>query len=159
MRERHHWVHEVCTVACQVLHLCGCPVAPAPQLHQHPIPFWAQFKVLVLTYKALNSPCYLENLIFLYDPTWMLRWSGETFLSPNTFTVAFGGDTEEVLLLLPDFGTLSHTMPDWPHLFLQARFPFKAGWLSGVFKWMVVPYCLECVFGVAFVFHLLVWHF
>ncbi|XP_067320958.1 uncharacterized protein [Anolis sagrei] len=53
------------------------------QLHWLPICYRAQFKVLVLSYKALNSsgPKYLSDRISAYDPTRTLRSSGEALLS------------------------------------------------------------------------------
>uniref|UniRef100_A0A803SSU4 Reverse transcriptase domain-containing protein n=2 Tax=Anolis carolinensis TaxID=28377 RepID=A0A803SSU4_ANOCA len=53
------------------------------QLHWLPICYRAQFKVLVLTYKALNGsgPIYLSERISSYEPTRTLRSSGEALLS------------------------------------------------------------------------------
>uniref|UniRef100_A0A803TXA5 Reverse transcriptase domain-containing protein n=1 Tax=Anolis carolinensis TaxID=28377 RepID=A0A803TXA5_ANOCA len=53
------------------------------QLHWLPICYRAQFKVLVLTYKALNGsgPTYLSERISSYEPTRTLRSSGEALLS------------------------------------------------------------------------------
>ncbi|XP_062830407.1 uncharacterized protein LOC134297289 [Anolis carolinensis] len=53
------------------------------QLHWLPICYRAQFKVLVLAYKALNGsgPIYLSERIFPYEPTRTLRSSGEALLS------------------------------------------------------------------------------
>uniref|UniRef100_A0A803SZA6 Reverse transcriptase domain-containing protein n=1 Tax=Anolis carolinensis TaxID=28377 RepID=A0A803SZA6_ANOCA len=53
------------------------------QLHWLPICYRAQFKVLVLAYKALNGsgPTYLSERIFSYEPTRTLRSSGEALLS------------------------------------------------------------------------------
>uniref|UniRef100_A0A803TWX8 Reverse transcriptase domain-containing protein n=1 Tax=Anolis carolinensis TaxID=28377 RepID=A0A803TWX8_ANOCA len=53
------------------------------QLHWLPICYRAQFKVLVLTYRALNGsgPNYLSECISSYEPTRVLRSSGEALLS------------------------------------------------------------------------------
>ena len=53
------------------------------QLHWQFINFKAQFKVLVLIYKALISldPSYLKDCISFYDPVQELRPSREVFLS------------------------------------------------------------------------------
>uniref|UniRef100_R4GD80 Reverse transcriptase domain-containing protein n=1 Tax=Anolis carolinensis TaxID=28377 RepID=R4GD80_ANOCA len=53
------------------------------QLHWLPICYRAQFKVLVLTYKALNgsSPIYLSEHISSYEPARSLRSSGVALLS------------------------------------------------------------------------------
>ncbi|XP_062825481.1 uncharacterized protein LOC134295910 [Anolis carolinensis] len=53
------------------------------QLHWLPICYRAQFKVLVLTFKALNGsgPTYLSERISSYQPTRTLRSSGEALLS------------------------------------------------------------------------------
>uniref|UniRef100_A0A803T4E3 Reverse transcriptase domain-containing protein n=1 Tax=Anolis carolinensis TaxID=28377 RepID=A0A803T4E3_ANOCA len=53
------------------------------QLHWLPICYQAQFKVLVLTYKALNGsgPIYLSERISSYEPGRSLRSSGEALLS------------------------------------------------------------------------------
>uniref|UniRef100_A0A803TL80 Reverse transcriptase domain-containing protein n=1 Tax=Anolis carolinensis TaxID=28377 RepID=A0A803TL80_ANOCA len=53
------------------------------QLHWLPICYRAQFKVLVLTYKALNGsgPIYLSEHISSYEPARSLRSSGEALLS------------------------------------------------------------------------------
>uniref|UniRef100_A0A803SWN1 Reverse transcriptase domain-containing protein n=1 Tax=Anolis carolinensis TaxID=28377 RepID=A0A803SWN1_ANOCA len=53
------------------------------QLHWLPIIFRAQFKVQVITYKALNGlgPAYLRDRVVPYEPTRSLRSSGEALLS------------------------------------------------------------------------------
>ncbi|XP_067316846.1 uncharacterized protein [Anolis sagrei] len=53
------------------------------QLHWLPICYRAQFKVLMLSYKALNGsgPKYLADRISAYEPTRALRSSGEALLS------------------------------------------------------------------------------
>ncbi|KAF7237686.1 putative RNA-directed DNA polymerase from transposon BS, partial [Varanus komodoensis] len=52
------------------------------QLHWLPVEVWAQFKVLVLTYKALNSlgPGYLKEHLLPYMPSRPLRSAGEALL-------------------------------------------------------------------------------
>uniref|UniRef100_A0A803SUT5 Reverse transcriptase domain-containing protein n=1 Tax=Anolis carolinensis TaxID=28377 RepID=A0A803SUT5_ANOCA len=53
------------------------------ELHWLPFTFRAQFKVQVITYKALNSlgPTYLRDRISPYEPACSLRSSGEALLS------------------------------------------------------------------------------
>ena len=53
------------------------------QLHWLPVRFQAQFKVLVMTYKALygSGPGYLKDRILPYEPACALRSSGEALLS------------------------------------------------------------------------------
>ena len=50
------------------------------------------------------------------------------------------------------FAVLPQTGKD---LSLQAS--FSLNWLPECFLWIVLPYCFECVFGVAFVHRLLIW--
>ncbi|KAF7243157.1 Ephrin type-A receptor 4 [Varanus komodoensis] len=52
------------------------------QLHWLPIEVWAQFKVLVMTYKALNGlgPGYLKEHLHPYMPARPLRSAGEALL-------------------------------------------------------------------------------
>ncbi|KAF7253392.1 ERI1 exoribonuclease 3 [Varanus komodoensis] len=52
------------------------------QLHWLPIEAWAQFKVLIMTYKALNGlgPGYLNERLRLYMPDRPLRSAGESLL-------------------------------------------------------------------------------
>ncbi|KAF7248338.1 Syntaxin-18 [Varanus komodoensis] len=52
------------------------------QLHWLPIEVWAQFKVLVMTYKALNGlgPGYLKERLHPYMPAHPLRSAGESLL-------------------------------------------------------------------------------
>ncbi|KAF7251759.1 Serine/threonine-protein kinase D1 [Varanus komodoensis] len=52
------------------------------QLHWLPIEVWAQFKVLVMTYKALNglAPGYLKERLHPYMPDRPLRSAGEALL-------------------------------------------------------------------------------
>lgn len=53
------------------------------QLNWLPVCFRIQFKVLVMTFKALDGsgPGYLADCVSLYEPAWTLRSSGEAFLS------------------------------------------------------------------------------
>ncbi|XP_067320839.1 uncharacterized protein [Anolis sagrei] len=67
------------------------------QLHWLPIRYRAQFKVLVLSYKALNGsgPKYLADHISAYEPTRALRSSGEALLSvPPASQVRLAGTRE-----------------------------------------------------------------
>ena len=65
--------------------------------HWLPVHFWAQFKVLVMTYKALygSGPGYLKDRILPYEPAHALRSSGEALLSvPPSSQVHLGGTWE-----------------------------------------------------------------
>ncbi|KAF7238088.1 SID1 transmembrane family member 1 [Varanus komodoensis] len=61
-------------------YVCMAPVLR--QLHWLPIEVWVQFKVLVMTYKALNGlgPGYLEERLRPYMPACPLRSAGEALL-------------------------------------------------------------------------------
>ncbi|KAF7239030.1 Potassium voltage-gated channel subfamily H member 6 [Varanus komodoensis] len=59
------------------------PITPVlRQLHWLPIDVWAQFKVLVITYKALNGlgPGYLKERLCPYMPSRLLRLAAEALL-------------------------------------------------------------------------------
>uniref|UniRef100_A0A803TBL4 Reverse transcriptase domain-containing protein n=1 Tax=Anolis carolinensis TaxID=28377 RepID=A0A803TBL4_ANOCA len=67
------------------------------QLHWLPIIFRAQFKVQVITYKALNGsgPACLRDRIVPYEPTRSLRSSGEALLSlPPSSQICLVGTRE-----------------------------------------------------------------
>ncbi|KAF7246443.1 Protein NEL [Varanus komodoensis] len=71
--------------AARLLTGTGCYVHMTPvlrQLHWLPIEVWAQFKVLVMTYKALNGlgPGYLKERLHPYMPSCPLRLAGEALL-------------------------------------------------------------------------------
>ena len=102
--------------------------------------FQAQFKVLVLTNKVLNSmgPSYLKNHISLYDPAPMLRSSGEAFLSVPTPSQAHLVETWEKAFSVPA-PKLSHSLPQEASLApsllsfclsLQAGFPLATDFLG-----------------------------
>ena len=72
------------------------------QLHWHPVCFRMQFKVLVITYKALygSGPGFVKGCILPYEPTHALRSSGEAFLSvPTTFQACLMGTWERAFLV------------------------------------------------------------
>ena len=52
------------------------------QLHWLPIPLRIEFKICLLTYKALNglTPSYLKDLLILYTPERLLRSSNQNLL-------------------------------------------------------------------------------
>ena len=56
------------------------------RLHWLPIRFWAQFKVLVLTYKALHGlgPQYLTEYLSRHEPTHTLRSTSKVLLRVPT---------------------------------------------------------------------------
>ena len=62
------------------------------KLHWLPVAAWAQFQVLVLTYKALNSlgPGYLKDRLLPYGPTRQLRSSQEALLEELSLKEARG---------------------------------------------------------------------
>ncbi|KAF7239223.1 Disintegrin and metalloproteinase domain-containing protein 12, partial [Varanus komodoensis] len=79
------------------------------QLHWLPIEVWAQFKVLVMTYKALNGlgPGYLKEHLRPYMPARPLRSAGEALLQePSVKKIRRG--PEEGNKNDPVFGTLPY---------------------------------------------------
>ena len=62
-------------------------------LHWLPIEYRIQFKVLLLTYKALNglAPSYLSDLLKRYAPVRKLRSSSAFLLQPKKFRLATYG--------------------------------------------------------------------
>ena len=54
------------------------------QLHWVPVSFRIIYKILLITYKALNglAPRYIRDLLQVYRPARQLRCRPETFLSP-----------------------------------------------------------------------------
>ena len=59
-----------------VPNFCSCNVTPVlASLHRLPVKSRIEFKVLLLTYKALNdqAPSYLKDLLVPYHPTRTLR--------------------------------------------------------------------------------------
>ena len=61
-------------------------------LHWLPVELRCKFKILILTYKALNNsaPSYLNNLVSLYVPTRNLRSANGKFLTHNYGRTKYG---------------------------------------------------------------------
>ena len=73
----------------------GSHITPVlKDLHWQPIQYRIQFKILVITYKALQgqSPLYIRNLLQVYKPTRNLRsqYNATALVVPKSRKVMFG---------------------------------------------------------------------
>ncbi|KAF7237565.1 Fatty acid amide hydrolase [Varanus komodoensis] len=81
------------------------------QLHWLPIEVWAQFRVLVMTYEALNSlgPGYLKERLRPYMPARPLRSAGEALLrEPSVKDIRRNLDTRLNLAIASQFSALDY---------------------------------------------------
>uniref|UniRef100_A0A803TII9 Reverse transcriptase domain-containing protein n=1 Tax=Anolis carolinensis TaxID=28377 RepID=A0A803TII9_ANOCA len=109
------------------------------ELHWLPFIYRAQFKVRVLTYKALNGlgPSYLRDRIFVYEPTSVI-WR-DPARDPACVASAVGGDTRQ--------GLLCGGPPTLEHPPQGSQTGLYIGSLQKELEDLAVPMCLPRVIG------------
>ena len=101
-----------------------------------PVAAWAQFKVLTLTYKALNGlgPGYLKDCLFPYEPAHLLRSDQEALLKVPSLKEVRGMACQNRAfeMLPPNFGMPSLERSAW----------LRHSWLFGARQ---RPFCLSLI--------------